>query len=218
MTKAKQVIIFDFDGTLVDSMGDFTQIAARVMQHYFEVPQSKGAAMYKATSGLPFCDQVGLLFPGHVNAELAVDAFEAEKATSYLTKPAFPDAHDTLLRLKELSYTTVISSNNFQVLVDRLVKHLALPVDLTLGLRSDFAKGDPHFNFVSQRFGVSRDAMVFVGDSLKDAEHAQKAGIDFIARAGTFAPEEFESKYPTVPVIQTLNELPGLLTKLYPPS
>lgn len=215
---SKQVVIFDFDGTLVDSMGDFTQIAARVLKEYFGTTLAQGAEFYKATSGLPFCDQVAVLFPGHPNTEAAITAFETEKATHYLAKPAYPDAHDTLLRLRNMGLHTVISSNNFQTLVDRLVAHLQLPVDMALGLREGFGKGDPHFNHIATTFGISREAMVFVGDSLKDAEHAGLAGIDFIGRLGTFSRDVFEGKFPSVPLVEQLSELPPLLTGLYPPS
>lgn len=216
---SKHVVIFDFDGTLVDSMGGFTQIAAKVLSKYFGVTQAQGAALYKATSGLPFCDQVGVLFPEHANTEAAIDAFESEKATSYLSKAPFPDAHDMLVQLHQKGLTTVISSNNFQTLVDKLVAHTKLPVDLALGLRDhDFGKGDPHFNHISEVYGVGRDAMVFIGDSLKDAEHAMDCGVDFIGRLSTFTRDDFEAKYPAVPLIQHLSELPKLLTELYPPS
>lgn len=216
---SKHVVIFDFDGTLVDSMGGFTQIAARVLSKYFGVTQTQGAALYKATSGLPFCDQVGVLFPGHANTEAAISAFESEKATSYLSKAPYPDAREMLETLHQRGLHTVISSNNFQELVDRLVQHTKLPVDLVLGLRDDgFGKGDPHFNYISEEFGVGRDAMVFVGDSLKDAEHALACGVDFIGRLSTFSRDDFEAKYPAVPLIERLSELPKLLTQLYPLS
>ncbi len=200
-------------------MGGFTQIAARVLSKYFGVTQTQGAALYKATSGLPFCDQVGVLFPGHPNTETAIGAFETEKAAGYLSKIPYPDAHDTLEHLHQMGLTTVVSSNNFQALVDRLVAHTGLTVDLTLGLRDHhFGKGDPHFNHISETFGVGRDAMVFVGDSLKDAEHSLTCGVDFIGRLGTFGCDDFETKYPAVPLIRHLSELPKILTQLYPPS
>lgn len=215
---SKHVVIFDFDGTLVDSMGDFTQIAARVLKQYFGTTLAQGAEFYKATSGLPFCDQVAVLFPQHPNTEAAISAFETEKATRYLAKPAYPDAHDTLKQLKDMGLHTVISSNNFQTLVDRLVDHLKLPVDMALGLSSNFGKGDPHFNHIAASFDIGRESMVFVGDSLKDAEHASLAGIDFIGRLGTFSRDVFEGKFPSVPLVDRLSELPKLLSQLYPPS
>lgn len=216
---SKHVVIFDFDGTLVDSMGGFTQIAARVLSKYFGVTQTQGAALYKATSGLPFCDQVGVLFPDHPNTEAAVGAFETEKATSYLSKAPYPDAPDMLEKLRQKGLTTVISSNNFQTLVDQLVAHTKLQVDLVLGLRdNNFGKGDPHFNYISEVYGINRDAMVFIGDSLKDAEHALECEVDFIGRLSTFTRDDFEARYPAIPLIQHLSELPKLLTELYPPS
>ncbi|MBI4126512.1 MAG: HAD family hydrolase, partial [Deltaproteobacteria bacterium] len=46
----KKVIIFDFDGTLVDSMNDFADVAASVMPRHFPVDAETAKRLYIESS------------------------------------------------------------------------------------------------------------------------------------------------------------------------
>ncbi len=47
-----------------------------------------------------------------------------------------------------------------------------LDFDIVLGFREGFEKGKAHFDYVKDKFGLDKEDMTFVGDSLKDAEKA----------------------------------------------
>jgi len=79
--------------------------------------------------------------------------------------------------------------------------------DLVLGARENFFKGADHFRVVEQRFRVRPDRMVFVGDSLKDAERALACGVSFIGKVGTFTRREFEARFGEVTTIENLSQL-----------
>lgn len=208
MDKNKRIVIFDFDGTLVDSMEHLTEIAARVMAKHFGVSPEEGRSLYQLTSGLPFFEQLATLYPEEKKkTKLAADEFEKQKRESYFEEPLFEDARETLEHLKQKGLAVIISSNSAHDLVERFVKQLNIPCDLALGFKENFAKGLPHFLYILNRFGAKKSEMVFVGDSLKDADKAKECGVDFIGKEGMFSKKDFQKYTPGIPMISSLAEL-----------
>ena len=203
----KKSLIFDFDGTIVDSMTRLTEVAAQVLSRFFSISAAEATRLYTLTSGLPFNEQVATLYPGHPNQKLAVETFEAKKLVSYFSEPLFDDALDTLQTLKEKHYFLAVSSSNAQHLVEKFVQDRLLPFDLALGWKPNFGKGAAHFQWIQQRENFKNDEMVFIGDSLKDAERALGCGIDFIGKTGTFTRQAFQDQFPKLPTIDSLAEL-----------
>lgn len=203
----KTLWIFDFDGTLVDSMTHFTDLASTVMTQYYDMPERLAREQYRQTSGLPFHVQMEQLFPGDARNTVAVTAYETAKAADYLTMPPFPDVGPALDALRARGATIAVSSNNFQHLVEAYVAHHRLPADWVCGWRPDFAKGPAHFAYLLTATGHSREATCFVGDSLKDVRMAQAFGIDCVARIGTFTHEELRAADPDVHCVTTLGAL-----------
>ena len=110
------------------------------------------------------------------------------------------------------SVKAVVSSNNFQELVDALVEKLGLKFDMVLGWQSvNFAKGPEHFEHARKSFNCDKGDMVFIGDSLKDADRARDYGIDFIAKTGTFSRNEFKKYSSEIVIIDSLVELNTIL-------
>ncbi|MDO8526814.1 MAG: HAD hydrolase-like protein [Deltaproteobacteria bacterium] len=204
----KKIIVFDFDGTLVDSMGHLADIAAEVMSLHFSVSRERARDLYHQTSGLPFSEQLKSLYPDQPEkTKMVSDVFETKKRENYFSEPIFPDTLPTLLYLKAKGYTVIVSSNSAQDLLDRFVKQLELPCDLVLGHKGDFAKGLPHFLHIMKRWGVPALEMVFVGDSIKDGEWAFESHIDFIGKEGMFTRAQFQKRFPGIPVLSKLAQL-----------
>jgi len=201
------VVIFDFDGTIVDSMEAFADIAAEVMPKHYPVDGETARKLYLETSGIPFFQQLEQIFPKDRSNRPASEEFERVKLESYLEKPAFRDAPDTIKHLRSLGVKTVVSSNNFQELVDRLTERLGIDFDMVLGYKPGFAKGEDHFSHIEEKLGISRNDMTFVGDSIKDGERANGSGVSFIAKEGIFPGKEFKEKFPDAKVISNLEEL-----------
>lgn len=204
-------LVFDFDGTIVDSMSAFADIAAQVMPRRLPIDAATARQRYLETSGIPFFQQLELLFPNHAANAATAKEFEETKLAGYFDEPLFDDAAETIRHLREHGIRVAVSSNNFQELVDRFVARAGIAFDLVCGFRDGFAKGEEHFAHIEQRFGVDRGRIAFVGDSLKDGERAAASGIAFIGKTGIFTREQFAEHFPGAQVIAHLAELKGIV-------
>jgi phosphoglycolate phosphatase-like HAD superfamily hydrolase len=207
-------VLFDLDGTLVDSMTGFGLVAARVLGQHHALPFEEAKEAYRRTSGIPFFAQLEQLFPGDPRNTAAAAQFEAEKLAGMFEDPLNPGCLETLegLRrrqgLRGRSLLTGVSSNNFQAVVDRFVAARNLPLDLVLAWRSpDFCKGAAHFAEVLRLTGLPSSALLFVGDSLADGQKAAQAKVRFAGLQGTFSKAEFQAALGPVPVLGSLPEL-----------
>lgn len=208
----KKLIIFDFDGTLVDSMGVFADIAAKVMNQAYGTPVTEARRQYIETSGLPFFQQLRQLHPEDVRNRATAELFEKEKAIGYFDQKPYPDAGPTISRLREKGILTAVSSNNFQELVDEFIDRHRLDLDFALGFKTEsFCKGAPHFAHLQDETGLEKENMLFVGDSLKDAERAADSNIEFIGKTGLFSENEFKNHFPETTVINRLSDLIEIL-------
>ena len=207
----KRACIFDFDGTLVDSMGAFADLAGRLLQEAFGLTKEEGRERYLRTSGLPFREQLEALFPSDPRNERTALAFEERKRLDYFAQPLFPNTAETLEYLRGRGLKLAVSSSNFPELVEAFLKRKRLALDLVLGWRPGFSKGKAHFDCIQDRLSLAAHQILFVGDSLKDAEKSAAHGIDFVGKAGTFPAGEFRTRFPEFPVIHDLAELKEIL-------
>lgn len=203
----KDVIVFDFDGTIVNSMEAFANIAAEVMPKRLPIDSETARRRYLETSGIPFFQQLELLFPDDPANASTAEEFELAKLEGYLDEPLFEDAVETVQHLRSRGIKVVVSSNNFQNLVDRFVGETGIEFDMVLGFKQNFAKGADHFAHIIETLGVDREKIAFIGDSIKDGERAQNFGIDFIGKEGIFTREQFSKSFPDAKVISTLADL-----------
>ena len=211
----KSVCIFDFDGTLVDSMGSFADLAADLMKEAYAVGWEQARQDYLHTSGLPFSQQLEELYPEHVLNSQVAQSFEDKKIKSCFASPFFKEVPHILEKLQVKGVRTVISSNNGQEVVEAYLDQQEARVhfDMVLGYQEGFAKGRPHFEKIMKHFEVVADHAVFVGDSLHDAQKAENFGLDFVGRLGTFTREKFQQDYPQAHLVDDFSQLTEVVCK-----
>jgi phosphoglycolate phosphatase-like HAD superfamily hydrolase len=206
-------IIFDFDGTLADSMPFLESIGVEMMMKYFSVSKEEATKKYRLTTGLPYEQQVKMNFPDHPNCEEAIEEFERLKIDRIFDQKLFGDTERTVRELRQKGFDIFVSSSTFQPTIEEYFRRLGI-LDLfrgILGYRQGFEKGADHFNHIHSEFRVEFSDMIFVGDSLKDYERAQ-GFCKFIGIVGMFTREDFTKRGHTGNLVQSISEIPAYVT------
>ena len=202
-----RAVLFDLDGTLIDTMQLFADVAADVMVRHHGLDRARSRAAYLTTSGIPFFQQLEVIVPGHAANAGAAAEFEQLKVAATVDVGASDLTIAGLIQLRRLGIATAVSSNNFQDQVDKFVEHCPVELDLALGFGNGLAKGAGHFDRACEVFDCTREDLVFVGDSIADAELARLGGVRFVARLGTFSEAAFRDVVPEAPVVEEIAEL-----------
>lgn len=209
--KGVRVLILDFDGTVADTMTYLTELAAGLLAERYGMGREEARRAYVDTTGLPFVQQMEILFPGDGRNAETVRLFEADKRESMGRFDLFPDVRPTLGALREAGIKVCVSSGNYDDIIHDFMGRRGLEVDLVMGFRPGFEKGRDHFEHAMREFGSDAGSTVFVGDSIKDGERAEEAGIRFIAKTGLVSMEEFKARFQRIPVVSDLAELLHIL-------
>jgi phosphoglycolate phosphatase-like HAD superfamily hydrolase len=206
-------IMFDLDGTLVDTMFAFADLASEMMAQHHGDDAAQARRRYLETSGIPFHQQLEVIHPGHLANSAASTEFELLKRRICDEAPMDAPTKEALATLRARGIKLVVSSNTGQEFVDEFVEREGVEFDLALGFDASqgLAKGRPHVERTLAKLKVEAKAVWFVGDSLKDGELAADCGLSFVGRVGTFSRESFTSTFPGGKVIEVIGELLDLI-------
>jgi phosphoglycolate phosphatase-like HAD superfamily hydrolase len=206
------LVMFDLDGTLIDTMQHFADLASELIAEHHGMDQVSARRRYLETSGIPLRQQLEVIFPGDPRNDQVSEIYE-ERKTSICLRATMPqETISALERLGREGVRVVLSSNSAQHFVDELAARCPVRFDLVLGFGGGLAKGETHVAEVQRRLGIAPEQILFVGDSLKDGELAERCGQRFVGVSGTFAAEDFQRRFGAEQlVVQRIAELPTLI-------
>ena len=188
-------------------MMSFAGTAAVVMEEVFGLERGVGRRRYMESSGSPFRHQLEEIFPGDGRNDEAAETFESRKMKTITPERFFPETKNVIETLRDSGVLVAVSSNNFAVNVKRLLREGGIHVDMVLSYHPGFHKGDPHFSMILGRWQLKRSEILYVGDSIKDANWSKEYGVDFVGRTGTFTREVFEKRFPGAAVVDDLKDI-----------
>ncbi len=201
--------LFDFDGTLVDTMEGFADIAGEVMNRNFpEMSFDEARRRYLETSGVPFHQQLEIIFPNASENVAMASEFEDRKKEGFFRAKFENDVKIGIDGLRKRGDLAGISSNNFQDLIEQFVKKEDLSFDIIMGyVNEEFQKGKDHFDYFLEKYKMDRSDLTFVGDSMKDAEKALNNNLKFIGVTGFFKKEDFQKVIKDAKVVDSVKEI-----------
>ena len=219
----KWIVLFDWDGTLVDSLPVKIHNAGRLFQQAFGVPAEVIMQAYRRHSGVPrrqlfaaICTEAGIppLDDERYN-RLSKSFTEMNLASLTRASPGDllqPSTTAALEALVRLGYPLYVSSSADTQEIRSLARGLGLEgffVDV-LGSLPGFGKGEQHVRHVLEEQGASLDQLVFVGDEPTDIALGRSAGVLTIAKTGTYSAESLAEARADA-IVDQLNELPAIL-------
>ncbi len=205
--------MFDLDGTLIDTMPGFADLAAEIVERVHGMPFAEARRRYMETSGIPFAQQLEVVFPSHADNTAVSNEFEERKRGICDATPLDERTLTALRKLQAARLKVVVSSNSAQHYVDAFARREPVEFDLALGFdqTQGLAKGRPHVDRVLAHFQVTSDLIWYAGDSLKDGQLAADCGLAFFGRIGTFGAADFEGAFPGCATIDHIDALLPLL-------
>lgn len=201
--------LFDFDGTIVDSMPFLENNAVQLLVKNYKFDENTARTKYRKTTGLPFVQQMEIISPetAELNKRI-VKRFEEMKIEKIYEQKLFKESVSVLSKLKKLDYLIGISSGTIEAIIIDFLKKANLDlVDDILGWKPGFEKGKDHFQYLMNKYQLNQDQILFIGDSLNDAKRAIDFKIKFIGRIGMFKSLDFQKIASELNVISSLNEI-----------
>jgi len=183
-----KLVIFDLDGTLLDTIDDLGAAVNHAMQLRGFPLHTRDEYMRMVGHGARNLMRQALP-EGHKDDDMVETAYNDFKAyyTDHIdvhTKP-FPGIQELMATLHHEGVLLAVASNKFQEGTEHLIKEFFtdIPFVAVLGNRPGFPyKPSPEIvEEVLHKVGVKKEEAVMVGDSDTDMETAANGGIEGIA-------------------------------------
>ncbi|MFD2232806.1 phosphoglycolate phosphatase [Phaeospirillum tilakii] len=215
---APRAVLFDLDGTLIDSLPDLTDAVNRMLAAWHRPPLPAPAVMRMVGDGaITLVERAFAATGGAVAASwddlLAAFLADYEPRAAETTRP-WPGVTYALARLRGAGLPLAICTNKPAGATREVLDKLNLAGWFDLVVSSDDApalKPDPaHVRVCLDRLGVGAEAAVMVGDSENDFAAAHAAGVATVAVSFGYARAPLASLEPDR-VIDHFHALPAVL-------
>ncbi|WP_144207026.1 HAD family hydrolase [Shewanella donghaensis] len=202
--KQYQLVIFDWDGTLMNSIGKIVDCMQCVAQELaLDIPSEQAVRDIIGLSLLPVMEK---LFPN--NSDRYDDLLAAYK-NYYLNinvtpTPLFEGIERILKQISDAGYTLAIATGKRREGLDRLLAETGLGHYFVATRSADEAHSKPHPSMILsllEELDVKAEHAVMIGDSKLDIAMANNAGVSSIAVTyGAHSLEDLLTESPTAMV------------------
>jgi phosphoglycolate phosphatase-like HAD superfamily hydrolase len=227
--KLVRAVLFDWDGTLVDSMEVKIRNAGNLFQLVFHLPSGQVEEAYRLHSGVPRRELFDAILKQLGHPALEEEAYRSlsnsfsDMNRASLRDPDLPGlvppaTYQVLENLLQAGCRLFVSSSADSLEVRDIAEAHGLADYFTrsggemLGSYPGFSKGSQHVKFVLNKFMLSLNEMIFVGDDPADIQLGRSAGVYTVARVGTLTADKLSTYAPDAIVnsLDELTSLPGL--------
>jgi mannitol-1-/sugar-/sorbitol-6-phosphatase len=180
-----QAILFDLDGTLVDS-------ATRVERLWIEWSKRRGldtASLLEIMHGRPAAETIRIVAP-HLSVQDEYRVLEAEEIADMEGVRPYPSAGELLGTLSPGQWAIVTSGT--KRVAEARMRHVGLPIPGTFITADDVKAGKPApdgYLLAARRLHLDPSECVVIEDAPAGIQAGKTAGMRVIAVASTLTPE-----------------------------
>jgi phosphoglycolate phosphatase len=221
--RSLSAVLFDLDGTLLDTAADIALALNRVMLEYGGRPLEESEVRRMIGRGSPILIEravaaQGRVIDGATQAAMVERFFhhygELEELNEDRAQP-YPGAADCLRRLHGAGLRIAVVTNKQHRFADALLKRLDLAVWVDVVIGGDTCerrKPDPQpLLFSCESLQVPASEALMVGDSVNDVEAARAAGIPVVCVSYGYNEGRDPRTLDCDALLDSLSELPALL-------
>lgn len=176
----KRLLLFDFDGTLADSLATAVAAANRLAPRFGHPPLSEGdVERFRKMPPRQLLRQCGLSLR-QLPPWLRAMRLELQKEA--LRLEPFPGVGDALEELSDAGFLLgAVSSNGRRTLHLFLERHGWASLFASTATGSSLLGKGRRIRGAAARSGIPPEAIVYVGDEARDVEAAREAGVSSLA-------------------------------------
>ena len=212
-------IIWDLDGTLMDTLQDLADAVNHAMQVY-NLPQHTIEEIRQYV-GNGVRRLMVLSVPQGENDPRFEEIF-AEFKAYYMVHCKdhtclYAGVAETLRDLKQRGYRMAVVSNKLQSGVDELYEeYFKGVIDVAIGERPEMArKPAPDMVYAAMKvLGVSKEEAVYIGDSDVDLATARNSGLPCISVLWGFRDKSFLTEHGATTLAERPQDIPAILEKM----
>ena len=210
-----KLIIFDWDGTLMDSIDRIvSSIQNAALSSDLIVPSAESV---KQIIGLSLSTAITTLFPDNSAKDTLalIEEYKHQYVKANTTPaPLFDDAIELLSALKNKNKILAVATGKGRQGLQRVLNKTKTEHFFHSSRSADDAKSKPHpemLHSLLDELGVAKKEAIMIGDTSHDLLMAQSAGIDSIGiTCGVHSREVLEQFEPKA-IVNSLSELKTLL-------
>jgi len=185
MSKPYELLIFDWDGTLADSVGRIVLAMNEAAERAGEAPSAEDAI--KGIIGLALSEAIWTLYP-HLEP-LQVERFRQHYADVYMAldqqpSPLFDGVVESLDAFRAQGYRLAVATGKARRGLDRVLKANGWEDFFDITRAADETRGKPHPLMLEEILAHCRaepGQALMVGDSAFDLQMANNAGMHSVA-------------------------------------
>ncbi len=216
MSRAFDVLVFDWDGTLADSMADIVRSMTSAIAELGWEPQPD--AVLRSTIGLSLSHVCTQLYPDHDGA--AVEAFVQAYRRHYLGPAAprtllFDQVDSTLHVLAEEGYRLAVATGKARLGLDKVLADTGLAHRFAATRCADETASKPAPDMLEALLwllDVPAGRALMIGDSEYDLIMARRAGVPAVAVSGGASSDADLLAHEPLGLLPGVHALPGWLS------
>lgn len=172
-------VVFDCDGVILDSMGKLEDLAVDILVSSYDMEEFKARKRYRETTGIPFKDQLAVLFDNTSKNQFAAALYEIQHEKECTNFALGKDVKSMLSWLRKEGFCYALISSTSKRIISKTIQLQELNFDWIGGWEPDFTKRE---QLIRAGFfmGKRPEEVLFVSDSQSDRKVAKDVGTKFL--------------------------------------